>query len=115
MDLKVMIDKAHAYDTFVEDIQEFEQYKNKMMKLADDRLEYGYDSICLRIEAMVTELATLKAHDKTSNHYQDVEYWRHYYGNRAVRIYDILDDLLDRKGHSSSERTREKMKNGTNN
>ena len=105
-----MMDKAHAYDTFVEDIQEFEQYKNKMMKLADDRLEYGYDSICLRIDAMVTELATLKAQDKTSQYYHDIDY-----GNRAIRIYDILDDLLDRKGHSSSERSWEKMKNGTNN
>ena len=112
MDLKIMMDKAHAYDAFIEDIQEFEQYKNKMMKLADDRLEYGYDSICLRIEAMVTELATLKAHDKTTKYYGDVDYWRRYYGNRAVRIYDILDDLLDRKGHSSCERTREKIKDG---
>ena len=115
MDLKVMMNKAHAYDSFVKDIQEFEQYKDKVAKIADDRLEYGYDSICLRIDAMINELAILKSQDKTSNHYQDIEYWRRYYGNRAVRIYDILDDLLDRKGHSNSERSREKMKNGTNN
>ena len=115
MDFKVMMDKARAYDSFVEDIQEFEQYKNKVAKIADDRLEYGYDSICLRIDAMVTELATLKAHDKTSQYYGDVDHWRRYYGGRAIRIYDILDDLLDRKGHSSSERTREKMSDGTNN
>lgn len=115
MDLKVMMDKAHAYDSFIKDIQEFEQYKDEVAKIVDDRLEYGYDSICLRIDAMVTELATLKAQDKTSQYYHDIDYWRRYYGNRAIRIYDILDDLLDRKGHSSSERTREKMKNGTNN
>ena len=115
MDLKVMMDKANAYDSFVKDIQEFEQYKDKIAKITDDRLEYGYDSICLRIEAMVNELAILKAQDKTSQYYHDIDHWRRYYGNRAVRIYDILDDLFDRKGHSSRERTREKMNNGTNN
>ena len=36
-------------------------------------------------------------------------------GNVINDTYASIDDLLDRKGHSSSERTREKMKNGTNN
>lgn len=76
-------------------------------KIADDRLEYGYDSICLRIEALTSELAILKA--KTSEeHRGDIDYWKRYYGNRAVRIYQILDDLLDGRGHSSRERTEAK-------
>ncbi len=76
-------------------------------KIADDRLEYGYDSICLRIEALASELAILKA--KTSDgHRGDIDYWRRYYGNRAIRIYQILDDLLDGRGHSSRERTEAK-------
>lgn len=95
--IKRLIEKANAYDALVEDIEKYEN------KIADDRLEYGYDSICLRIENMVNELAILKAEDKSSKHYKDIDYWHSYYGGRAVRIYDILDDLLDGKGHSKAK------------
>lgn len=80
-------------------LQDLEHFIKESKKITDDRLEYGYDSICLRIEAFVSELAILKA--KTSdNHRGDIDYWKRYYGNRAIRIYQILDDLLDNKGHS---------------
>lgn len=80
-------------------LQDLERFIKESEKITDDRLEYGYDSICLRIEAFVSELAILKA--KTSdNHRGDIDYWKRYYGNRAIRIYQILDDLLDNKGHS---------------
>lgn len=80
-------------------LQDLERFIKESKKIIDDRLEYGYDSICLRIEAFVSELAILKA--KTSdNHRGDIDYWKCYYGNRAIRIYQILDDLLDNKGHS---------------
>lgn len=81
------------------DLQDLERFIKESKKIIDDRLEYGYDSICLRIEAFVSELAILKA--KTSdNHRGDIDYWKRYYGNRAIRIYQILDDLLDNKDHS---------------
>ena len=80
-------------------LQDLERFIKESEKITNDRFEYGYDSICLRIEAFVFELAILKA--KTSdNHRGDIDYWKRYYGNRAIRIYQILDDLLDNKGHS---------------
>lgn len=86
----------------------YDEMKDIINKIADDRLEYGYDSICLRIDALASELAILKA--KTSDeHRGDIDYWRRYYGNRTIRIYQILDDLLDGKGHSSRERTEAKI------
>lgn len=85
----------------------YDEMKNIINKIADDRLEYGYDSICLRIDALASELAILKA--KTSDeHRGDIDYWRRYYGNRTIRIYQILDDLLEGKGHSSRKRTEAK-------
>lgn len=88
-------------------LQDLERFIKESEKITDDRLEYGYDSICLRIEALASELAILKA--KTSDkHRGDIDYWRSYYGNRTIRIYQILDDLLDGKGHSSRERTEAK-------
>lgn len=85
----------------------YDEMKDIINKIADDRLEYGYDSICLRIDALASELAILKA--KTSDeHRGDIDYWRRYYGNRTIRIYQILDDLLEGKGHSSRERTEAK-------
>lgn len=85
----------------------YDEMKNIINKIADDRFEYGYDSICLRVDALASELAILKA--KTSDeHRGDIDYWRRYYGNRTIRIYQILDDLLDGKGHSSRERTEAK-------
>lgn len=88
-------------------IQEIQKNIQTVNKIADDRLEYGYDSICLRIDALVSELAFLQAR-VSDNHRGDIDYWKRYYGNRAIRIYDILDDLLDNKGHSSKERTEAK-------
>lgn len=86
----------------------YDEMKNIINKIADDRLEYGYDSICLRIDALASELAILKA--KTSDeHRGDIDYWKRYYGNRTIRIYQILDDLLEGKGHSSRERTETKI------
>lgn len=88
--------------------QDLKQFIKNSDKIIDDRLEYGYDSICLRIDALASELAILKA--KTSDeHRGDIDYWRRYYGNRTIRIYQILDDLLDGKGHSSRERTEVKI------
>lgn len=85
----------------------YDEMKNIINKIADDRFEYGYDSICLRVDALASELAILKA--KTSDeHRGDIDYWRRYYGNRTIRIYQILDDLLDGKGYSSRERTEAK-------
>lgn len=75
--LKRLIDKSHLYDD---------------MRLR--ALNYGYDSVCLRVNELVQELACLKAFDKTTNHYGDLEYWKRFYGNRAIRIYQILDELL---------------------
>lgn len=86
----------------------YDEMKDIINKITDDRLEYGYDSICLRIDALASELAILKA--KTSDeHRGDIDYWRRYYGNRTIRIYQILDDLLEGKGHSSRERTEAKI------
>ena len=86
----------------------YDEMKNIINKIADDRLEYGYDSICLRIDALASELAILKA--KTSDeHRGDIDYWKRYYGNRTIRIYQILDDLLEGKGHSSRERMEAKI------
>lgn len=86
----------------------YDEMKDIINKIADDRLEYGYDSICLRIDALASELAILKA--KTSDeHRGDIDYWKRYYGNRTIRIYQILDDLLEGKGHSSRERTEAKI------
>lgn len=86
----------------------YDEMKNIINKIADDRLEYGYDSICLRIDALASELAILKA--KTSDeHRGDIDYWKRYYGNQTIRIYQILDDLLEGKGHSSRERTEAKI------
>lgn len=87
----------------------YDEMKDIINKIADDRLEYGYDSICLRIDALASELAILKA--KTSDkHRGNIDYWRRYYGNRTIRIYQILDDLLEGKGHSSRERTEAKTR-----
>ena len=89
-------------------LQDLERFIKESKKIIDDRLEYGYDSICLRIEALVSELVILKA--KTSDiHKGDIDYWKSYYNGRAIRIYQILDDLLDGKGHSSRERTEAKI------
>lgn len=66
-------------------------------KIKADRIEYGYDSLCLRIDKLVTELAETKAALDNSRTLSD---WKRHYGMQAVRIYDILDDLLDGKGHS---------------
>lgn len=89
-------------------IQEIQKNIQAVNKIADDRLEYGYDSICLRIDALVSELAFLQART-SDNHRGDIDYWKHYYGNRAIRIYDILDDLLDNKGHSNRKRMEAKI------
>ena len=89
-------------------LQDLEHFIEESEKITNDRLEYGYDSICLRIEAFVFELAILKA--KTSDtHKGDIDYWKHYYSGRAIRIYQILDDLLNGNGHSSRERTEAKI------
>lgn len=62
------------------DLQDLERFIKESEKITDDRLKYGYDSICLRIEAFVSELAILKA--KTSdNHRGDIDYWKRYYSN----------------------------------
>ena len=66
-------------------------------KIKADRIEYGYDSLCLRIDKLVTELAETKA---ALDHSRTLSDWKRHYGMQAVRIYDILDDLLDGKGHS---------------
>lgn len=81
------------------DWQDLERFIKNSDKINRDRIEYGYDSICLRIEALVNELAVLKAR-VADTHKGDIDYWERWYGNRAIRIYQILDDLLDNKGHS---------------
>lgn len=81
------------------ELKDLDQLIKKFEKMNNDRIEYGYDSICLRIEALVSELAILKAR-VSDTHKGDIDYWERWYGNRAVRIYQILDDLLDNKGHS---------------
>lgn len=81
------------------DLKDLEQLIKNSNKTSKDRIEYGYDSICLRIEALVSELAILKAR-VSDTHKGDIDYWKRWYGNRAIRIYQILDDLLDNKGHS---------------
>lgn len=86
-------------------IEKEQREKELLNKIIDDRLEYGYDSICLRVEAMANELAHLKAKYDVGQHHGDIDYWKRYYGNRSIRIYDILDDLLQNLGHSSSERS----------
>lgn len=65
-------------------------------KIAWDRAEYGYDSVCLRIQLLVNELAIAKAKVKSEDgkHYLDFEYWQKYYNQRACRIFEILDDLM---------------------
>ncbi len=81
------------------DLKDLEQLIKNFDKTSKDRIEYGYDSICLRIDALVSELAFLKAR-VSDVHKGDIDYWKRWYGNRAIRIYQILDDLLDSKGHS---------------
>lgn len=81
------------------DLKDLEQLIKNFDKTSKDRIEYGYDSICLRIETLVSELAILKAR-VSDTHKGDIDYWKRWYGNRAIRIYQILDDLLDNKGHS---------------
>lgn len=81
------------------DWRDLERFIKNSDKINKDRIEYGYDSICLRIEALVNELAVLKAR-VSDTHKGDIDYWGRWYGNRAIRIYQILDDLLDNKGHS---------------
>ena len=49
-------------------LQDLERFIKESEKITNDRLEYGYDSICLRIEAFVFELAILKA--KTSDNHR---------------------------------------------
>lgn len=80
---------------------ELEPIDTDIEKLKADRLEYGYDSLCLRIDQLVTELAETKA---ALDHSRTLSAWKQHYGMRAVRIYDILDDLLDGKGHSDVKR-----------
>ena len=75
--LKILIEKSHLYD-------------DMRLKV----LHYGYDSICLRVNELVQELAYLKSLDKTTDHCGDIDYWKRHYGNRSIRIYQILDDLL---------------------
>lgn len=81
------------------ELKDLDQLIKKFEKMNNDRIEYGYDSICLRIEALVSELAILKTR-VSDTHKGDIDYWKRWYGNRAIRIYQILDDLLDNKGHS---------------
>ena len=81
--------------------------KNKISKLEEDiekiktdRLEYGYDSLCLRIDQLVNELAEMAYMLKGRSEGNDIAHYKRFYGMRAMRNYEILDDLLDGKGHT---------------
>lgn len=91
-------DMKERYGDFVTIDFDNEKYKTvetkELDKLEKERLDWGYDSVCLRVNELVQELAYLKTFDKTTNRCGDLEYWKHFYGKRAIRIYQILDDLL---------------------
>lgn len=96
MELKEAFEKARLYDDFVEN---FKKYDEQVKKVSKDRIEYGYDSLCLRIDQLITELALYASGISIpeQNHYKDYDYWKYRFSQRAIRIYDILDDLLERR------------------
>ena len=79
---------------------ELKPIEEDIEKIKTDRLEYGYDSLCLRIDQFVNELAEMAYMLKGRSEGNDIAHYKRFYGMRAMRIYEILDDLLDGKGHT---------------
>ena len=81
--------------TILPDNKKIIEEKEKRVELAAKAADYAYDSICLRIQELVNELALCKA---KLDHSKDIEGWRRFYNQRSIRIFMILDDLVG--GHS---------------
>ena len=79
---------------------EIKPVEEDIEKIKTDRLEYGYDSLCLRVDQLVNELAEMAYMLKGRSEGNDIAHYKRFYGMRARRIYEILDDLLDGKGHT---------------
>ena len=79
---------------------EIKPVEEDIEKIKTDRLEYGYDSLCLRVDQLVNELAEMAYMLKGRSEGNDIAHYKRFYGMRAMRIYEILDDLLDGKGHT---------------
>ena len=79
---------------------ELKPVEEDIEKIKTDRLEYGYDSLCLRVDQLVNELAEMAYMLKGRSEGNDIAHYKRFYGMRAMRIYEILDDLLDGKGHT---------------
>ena len=83
---------------------EIKPVEEDIEKIKTDRLEYGYDSLCLRVDQLVNELAEMAYMLKGRSEGNDIAHYKRFYGMRAMRIYEILDDLLDGKGHTKHDR-----------
>ena len=79
---------------------ELKPLEEDIEKIKTDRLEYGYDSLCLRVDQLVNELAEMAYMLKGRSEGNDIAHYKRFYGMQAMRIYEILDDLLDGKGHT---------------
>ena len=84
---KSMIEKAHAYDTFVDDIKELDKYNKQMQQIAKDRLDFGFDSIYFRFAAVVDELKWYKMREDRSTNYE------HWANGQKSHFYECLEQL----------------------
>ena len=74
-------------------------------KLNEERLEFAYDSLCLRVFELANECAALKAtHPATTDYRGDLAYWKRHYGRRACRFVEIFDRLMQGNHHPKKEK-----------
>ena len=74
-------------------------------KLNEERLEFAYDSLCLRVFELANECAVLKAtHPATIDYRGDLDYWKRYYGRKACRFVEILERLMQGNHHPKNEK-----------
>lgn len=80
-----------------------EMYKD-FDRLNEERLEFAYDSLCLRVFELANECAMLKAtHPMTDKNRGDVDFWKRHYGMRACRFVEILERLMQGNHHPATK------------
>ena len=71
--------------------------KDDLNDLISERNDWGYDALCFRYQELINEIVYLKTFSKEAKekgHYGDYEYYKQFYGMRAVRFYQELDRFV---------------------
>ena len=68
--------------------------EQEIKKLEEERLAFGFDSLCFRYIIARNELMKYQKKDKTSLHFGDNQYWENLATRDKMRFIQVLDDII---------------------